>query len=478
MMKKLLFLFSVILVFSWQAMSQCGYISLIGEFSGWADDLVMMRDYENPDQFTVFLTLNDAHDTDTNGIVEMKFRENMEWDVNWGSTDFPTGTGEPGGENIPVPLDTVGITTDYIVTFNCSTGEYSFTHVWGAIGLVGEINEWGGTGPDHALTRDPNDPDLWTTIISLDTTSSYYDPPDIVDLKFRENSDWAVNWGGDEFPADTGYQDGPNILVPIDTAALSTDYYITFNAATGDYVFTETSGPISMIGAFNGWNGDVPMNRDASDPDAWTLTRSWYEDSEVKFRENADWTVNWGNSTFPTGTGEPNGANIPLTAGAYDVSFKTSTLAYEFVENTDVCGEIGLIGDFNNWGTPENTEDPPTDAWMLRDPMYPSQFYLNYNFTGSTNLWFREDADILFNDVWGGEFPADIGVQGVEAPYIAVPGGKYDITFNCQSKEFSFTRLGSSVSAPEVFAIEVDGVLNETDWSISQNVAQVVDGTA
>jgi 1,4-alpha-glucan branching enzyme len=51
---------------------------------------------------------------------EAKFRANNAWDVNWGATDFPSGTGVQGGPNIPVGAGT------YNVAFNDVTGDYNF----------------------------------------------------------------------------------------------------------------------------------------------------------------------------------------------------------------------------------------------------------------------------------------------------------------------------------------------------------------
>jgi len=223
------------------------------------------------------------------------------------------------------------------------------------------------------------------------------------------------------------------------------------------------------------------MNRDAMDPDQWTLTRSWFEDSEVKFRENNDWTVSWGSNQWPSGIAELNSSiNIPLVAGTYDVTFNTGTLAFDFASNPDACGEIGMVGDFNNWG--DDGSDVPADVYLVRDPMYPSQFSLEYNFTSSTGLLFRLDADATFQNVWGGVFPTGAwpcatGVFGDPLAIIDVPGGKYRVTFNCQSGDFCFERLGNAVTAPKVFAMTVDGNLDEADWDINQPISNVVDGT-
>ncbi len=565
-MKKLLLLMTLMVAFvSYDAMSQsCGQVSLIGEFNGWADDHMMTRDMMNPNLFTTIITVDTTmEDENPDGVISMKFRENKGWDVNWGSVDFPTGIGTVGGENIPVPygtwhvsfdcstgaytytatcadigligemtawaddiwmsrhmdndswvaLITVDTTMDsdasgfvdmkfraggqwtnnwgsadfptgtavqdgdnipvpygsYRVYFNCATGEYDFKATCADIGLIGEFNGW---AEDYWMDRVHGDADSWTVVLSLNDLMDG-DENDTIELKFRAGSDWGTNWGG-VFPSGVGEQDGPNIKIPLDEEGITTDYFVSFNCATGEFNFAHTSGAVSMIGAFNGWGGDVPMNRDETDPNLWTLTRSWYADSEVKFRENADWTINWGGPSFPSGTGVVGGDNIFLTAGTYDVTFNSSTLEYNFVANTDACGEVGLVGDFNTWG--DDGGDAPTDVYMVRSAKYPTQFSLNYNFTSSTQLLFRIDADPTFSDVWGGTFPSGVAVND-PGMVINVPGGKYNITYNCVSHDFNFERLGNAIIAPEVFAIEVDGSLDEADWDISQAVAAAADGT-
>jgi len=448
----------------------CGIISMIGEFNGWADDYSMMRMSDDVHEWYTIFTVTDDQDDNGDGFIEAKFRENADWAVNWGGDEFPADTGYQDGPNIMIPLDTNGITTDFKVTFNCSTGMYNFEVASGSIALIGEFNGWAA---DYAMHRDADNPNMWSTVFTV--TDDQDDNGDgFIEAKFRENGDWGVNWGGDDFPAGTGVQDGANFMVPLDETGITTDYLVTFDYATGDYSFVATCGDIGMIGGFVNWNADIPMNRNAADPQQWTLTRSWYEDSEVKFRENADWTANWGAATFPSGTGEDNGPNIPLTAGIYDVSFNCETFEYNFTENTTACGEIGLVGDFNDWG--DDGTVIPTDVYMVRDAMYPSLFTLTYNFSSTTTLLFRVDADVTFQNVWGGTYPGGGGVFGDPLAVITVPGGKYYITFNCEAGDFMFERLGNAITAPEVFALNVDGELNEADWDLSQNVSQVVEG--
>ena len=62
----------------------------------------------------------------------------------------------------------------------------------------------------------------------------------------------------------------------------------------------------------------------------WTLTYTFNATELLKFRQNASWTVNWGNSSFPSGTGIQDGPEIQVPAGEYNITFNSSTGAYNF----------------------------------------------------------------------------------------------------------------------------------------------------
>ncbi len=127
-----------------------------------------------------------------------------------------------------------GILLFLFIAFSLS---YEAMSQCGQIGLVGE---WGWEN-DSFLTPDPVDTNLYTTMLSLTSEMNSEGASDIIFMKFRENAGWAVNWGADTFPGGIGTQNGPNIPVPIDTAANITDYYVTFNCATGEYYFASAS---------------------------------------------------------------------------------------------------------------------------------------------------------------------------------------------------------------------------------------------
>lgn len=116
-----LFITLVAILFTLNVSSQCTNISLIGEFSDWAADSLMVQDEENPDLWSLVITFTEEDDIDESGFVDMKFRANQDWGTNWGNDDFPSGIGEPGGANVPVPYGT------YLVTFNCDTKAYNFS---------------------------------------------------------------------------------------------------------------------------------------------------------------------------------------------------------------------------------------------------------------------------------------------------------------------------------------------------------------
>ncbi len=459
----------------------CGEISIIGEFSGWAGDHFMDRSSTNPDQWSTILTLTPDDDTNGDGIIELKFRENADWATNWGAQEFPGGIGILNGPNIPVPLDYIGATTDFKVTFNCLTGEYYFQSTSGEISIIGEFG--GFWVDDYFMERDDDNPDQWSYLLTL-TPADDPNGDGIVEIKFRENAGWQINWGSTGFPGGIGYQNGPNIPVPLDNSGITTDYFVTFNATSGAYYFEAANGPISIIGEFSGWVGGIPMNRDPVNPNLWKVDISLpanFDFSpppdgiiESKFRENMDWSINWGDDAFPAGTGITNGPNIPVVPGKYSVIFNGSTFDYNFVENPDICGGIGMVGDFNGWGV--GTGNVPTDVFLIRDPEYPCLFSIEYNFLSSTGLLFRVDALPINNDnVWGGTFPCETGVHDV-SQIIYVPGGSYNITFNALSGDFCFEVLDMLVEAPNVFDMTIDGFLDETEWEINQSVSRFLDG--
>mgnify|MGYP002778191912 CR=1 FL=1 len=89
---------------------------------------------------------------------------------------------------------------------------------------------------------------------------------------------------------------------------------------------------ISIIGSATpgGWDSDTNMTRDAGNPILWKINDLVLTAGAAKFRANGNWTVNWGATGFPTGTGTQDGPDIPIIAGTYDIELNVITGQYRF----------------------------------------------------------------------------------------------------------------------------------------------------
>ena len=101
---------------------------------------------------------------------------------------------------------------------------------------------------------------------------------------------------------------------------------------------TNYSQVISMIGSTSpsgSWSVDTNMN--TTDNITYTknnvvlTTATDPSTTGLKFRQAGQWTTNWGNSNFPSGTGTQGGANIMTVAGTYDVTFNRTNGTYTFI---------------------------------------------------------------------------------------------------------------------------------------------------
>ena len=348
----------------------------------------------------------------------------------FGDNEFEPGvinTAEEGGAAIVLPADWPdGV---YAIAFNEETLEYSIAFLRAAgcrsIGILGLGLPNGFDGPDLDLSDDDGD-GVWT-IDGLEITE--VDGGGTPELKFRADDAWDVNWGSPDFPMGTGVQNGDNILATPGT------YDVTFVPATGEYNFEEATvgfGSIGILGTALPQGFDVDY--DLRDEDNDGNTDGVYEiivglkDGEVKFRADDAWDVNWGAEDFPSGVGEQNGPNIPVTAGLYNVRFTPATGEYEFTPAT-----IGIIGD----ATPTSW-DADTDLTFdaSRDDANVLTLDITLTSDGSQAVKFRANDDWGLN--WGGtDFASGIGV--INGDNIAVPqSGDYTVSFNVLTYEYSF----------------------------------------
>ena len=251
----------------------------------------------------------------------VKFRQDNDWSVNWGSNTFPSGVAYQNGSDIPIP-----ILGNYDITFNRLTGAYYFFCVSNCPASVGILGS--AVPPSFSWEKDVNMATLDGKIYTL-KGYTFVDG----EAKFRQDDSWNVNWGNSTFPTGSALPNGPNI--PVKAGA----YNVTFNSVTGDYSFQFPM--IGVIGsALNGWEVDVDMQ--TTDGITYTLLNYSFLDGFAKFRQDNNWDTNWGAYDFPTGWAFQYGYgnDIPVQAGTYNVTFNRVTGEYTFVATT--CPIAGI----------------------------------------------------------------------------------------------------------------------------------------
>ncbi|TCP25834.1 uncharacterized protein DUF5019 [Tenacibaculum skagerrakense] len=292
---------------------------------------------------------------DTTGDIQLRLRSVI--------TNSTNDTLERIGE----PM-TVSVTT-YLTVLDLST-------TWGIVGSA--ANNWGAT-PDLPFFKTDVDGVLAAYVTLIDG-----------EIKFRENNDWANNFG-DNGADGTIEAGGDNITV---TAG---SYKITLNF--NDNTYTIEAFSLGIVGsAYNNWGAtpDFMLEYDQySDVFRGIVTLL---DGEMKFRMNNDWAVNYGD-TGADGSIEVNGDNISVNAGIYIVTVNLNDNSYSLEQIENVWGLVGSA--YNNWGaTPDAqfTRDwsrPFDDVWILRDVALVDGEYkfrsnndwtLNYGDTGGDGI--------------------------------------------------------------------------------------------
>lgn len=98
----------------------------------------------------------------------------------------------------------------------------------------------------------------------------------------------------------------------------------------------------------------------STDGDVYSLNSQVLNDGELKFRQNFDWSINWGGTSFPRGALVPGSSNnIPVTTGTYDISFFRDNLTYTF---TSLSVEDLSFANFKLY------PNPTKDNWIFENP--------------------------------------------------------------------------------------------------------------
>lgn len=113
---------------------------------------------------------------------EIKFRQNEQWDFNYGDTGAD-GTLEEGGDNIAVEAG------HYIITLDLNNQTYELE----------STNLWGLTGSGTNTGWDAPDPDKFLPDFGINEGYFYANGVELLagEIKVRQNQDWGVNYGDD-----------------------------------------------------------------------------------------------------------------------------------------------------------------------------------------------------------------------------------------------------------------------------------------
>jgi len=285
--------------------------------------------------------------TSTDGIVwtaenfeivgdgNMKFSEGGTWETTGGysastpAPGFPSGTITiNGGSNI------VGTLGFWNVTYNLTTKAYAFTPGINPNPVV--VVSGGGLGADVQMNT--------ANGVSYAKKSLFFPGGN---ASFKQTSPTTGQWGG-PFP------DGPAVLngtIPVPAGAYNAYFVLPSAIGPAEYIFEPVV--VSMIGNFagSGWNTDLDL--ETTDNVIFTKSNwapvvnpTWTDTTlNLKFRDNHDWTFQYGNSASTNGANYPNltgtamngiaggGGDIFLpwpAPNAYNVTFDRSTGVWTF----------------------------------------------------------------------------------------------------------------------------------------------------
>ena len=268
------------------------------------------------------------------------------------------------------------------------------------LGVVGSATP-GGWGNE-------NIPDLQFYTTSMTDVYVAYVTLRDGEIKFRNNNDWAENWGDD---GNDGTLDsyGANIAVSAGT------YKIEVNFSSMNYTMEAYSWGLVGSATPNQWNGPDLMLQYNSYQDDWRAVVTLGE-GEVKFRFNNDWGLNYGDDGAD-GSMEANGANISVSSGHYLVSMNLNTQSYT-MEEIDVWGLVGSAT-ANGW-------DGPNDKFMPDFGIMEGYYYLSGAELVDGEIKVRQ------NDAWGLNYGDDgnDGLMEVDGANIPISAGTYNIILN------------------------------------------------
>lgn len=279
-------------------------------------------------------------------------------------------------------------------------------------------------------------------------------------VKFVQDNAWTVNWGAASFPAGTGTQNGPNI------PATNGTWDVTLNITTGAYNFVPSGSnfdDISLVGTA------IDIELGTSDGITYTARDITFADAiSLHFSVN-DAAIGWGSASFPSGIATEGGAEIPVAANSYNITFNRQTGAYSFDFVTISLIGTGVFADDTNWTIDLDFTTADGFNYTVNSFTFPggeAKFRLNHE----------------WNVAWGSaEFPSGTGSTAGDAPNLNITAGTYSVTFNRSTGAYAFnTTAGTqdfNSKSITVYPNPSNSVWNFNAGSNTISSVQIVDVT-
>ncbi len=293
-----------------------------------------------------------------------------------------------------------------------------FDHVW----VIGDFNGWAFENVKQYLYNYSGDKTTYDGVIDFGEKAAN-------GFKLTGMAGWddSCNWGLDG-AADAPESEATSLQLissggSSDIKVYSKRYYqFSFNKSSLKLSKVWGADVIGVVGSFNEWgvSADIEMTWNG-DFARFYADVDFASDAEIKFRADADWTVNWGGKD-----GVITGDNILVPAGQYRIYLDLGRNTYEL--STSMYGkDEPVIGGGDNGGEePEKPVDPvePTTKsglWgligTLNGANWDKDFYMTACSDGKwvsevVNITNEQEFKLRWNSEWNIDRGGEHGVAG------------------------------------------------------------------
>lgn len=194
--------------------------------------------------------------------------------------------------------------------------------------LIGDATAagWDNLNNNTPLVRHPDNENIYsyTGYFSPDATNP--EGFKLIEVLGQWQPQWGAGANTGEAAVNDGSTDDPSAFV------ISADGYYAFNLNIDEMTYTletydasaaATYATIGIIGdsTAGGWDADTDMTQTTFDPHIWNMNGVELGDGFLKFRADDAWDISWGSANAISGFGDLGGADIPVTAGTYNIWF-------------------------------------------------------------------------------------------------------------------------------------------------------------